>query len=71
MISPNSSPRPNPYAAPAVVVFLINYNGWGPPEGNRPITLMAFTYAALLLPTAAWLVFAPGRTGDHSHVERH
>ncbi|MCA9139153.1 MAG: hypothetical protein KDB00_20410 [Planctomycetales bacterium] len=38
-----------------LIVFLINYNQWGPPQGNRPITILAFIYAAIALPATAWL----------------
>ncbi|PHQ36631.1 hypothetical protein CEE69_04525 [Rhodopirellula bahusiensis] len=42
----------------SLIVFLINYNSWGPPQGNRPITILSFTYAAFALPVSAWLAFA-------------
>lgn len=40
------------------IVFLINYNSWGPVEGDLPITVMSYVYAAVALPLSAWLVFA-------------
>ena len=40
-----------------VIVFLINYNGWGPAQGDRPITLLAFGYALVALPVAWQLLF--------------
>ena len=45
-----------------LIVFLINYNSWSPSQGNQPITIMSFTYAACALPVSAWLVLA--RTQD-------
>ncbi len=52
-----------------LVVFLINYNSWGPPQGNRPITLLAFTYAAFALPISFWLAFARSKlAGSHRTV---
>lgn len=38
------------------VVFLINYNGWGPPEGDGPITLIVWLYSLFAVP-AAWFLF--------------
>lgn len=46
----------------SLIVFLINYNSWGPPQGNRPITLLSFTYAAFALPISGWLAFARSNT---------
>lgn len=48
----------------SLIVFLINYNSWGPPQGNRPITILSFTYAAFALPISAWLVLSPRSTGN-------
>ena len=45
-----------------LIVFLINYNQWGPPQGNRPITILAFCYAAIALPIAGWLLI--GRSNE-------
>lgn len=39
-----------------LIVFLVNYNAWSPSEGDRPITLLSFAYAACALPMSAWLV---------------
>jgi hypothetical protein len=41
-----------------LIVFLINYNAWGPPQGNQPITILSFMYAAWALPMSVWLVIA-------------
>jgi hypothetical protein len=41
-----------------LIVFLINYNSWGPPHGDLPITIMCLTYAAFALPVSRHLVFA-------------
>lgn len=46
----------------SLIVFLINYNSWGPPEGNQPITILSCAYAACALPMSAWLVIAKRRT---------
>ncbi len=42
----------------SLIVFLINYNSWAPAQGDRPITLLSFTYAVFALPISGWLVFA-------------
>lgn len=39
-----------------LVVFLINFNNWGPPEGDGPITLLAWTWSAVAVPTAIRLL---------------
>ena len=54
-----------------LIVFLINYNSWGPPEGNLPITILSWTYAACALPMSAWLVLAKRRTAANkaTHAE--
>ncbi|WP_146531666.1 hypothetical protein [Novipirellula artificiosorum] len=39
-----------------LIVFLINFYRWAPAEGDRPITIMAFAYAFLALPSVWWLV---------------
>ena len=41
----------------SLIVFLINYHGWSPAQGDRPITILSLIYAAFALPTAIWLVF--------------
>lgn len=33
----------------ALIVFLINFYGWLPAQGDRPITMLAFGYAAFAL----------------------
>ncbi len=38
-----------------LIVFLINYNSWSPAQGDRPITILSFAYAAFALPTSVWL----------------
>ncbi len=48
----------SPIALSLLVVFLINFNGWGPPQGDQPITLLAWIYSALALPVALWLILA-------------
>jgi hypothetical protein len=45
-----------------LIVFLINYNSWGPPQGDLPITIMSFTYAVLALPVSLHLVFARSKS---------
>jgi hypothetical protein len=42
----------------SLIVFLINFNSWTPTQGNGPITILLFVYAAFALPTSAWLAFA-------------
>ena len=42
-----------------LIVFLINYNSWLPAQGDRPITILSFAYAALALPAAVWLSMHP------------
>ena len=50
----------------SLIVFLINYNSWGPPQGDRPITILSYVYAALALPSAIWLVLARSKSsGNH------
>ncbi len=44
-----------------LIVFLINFNQWGPPQGNRPITILAFCYAVIALPLAGWLALRRSR----------
>lgn len=39
-----------------LIVFLINYNHWGPPQGDRPITILAYCYASVALPVTWWLL---------------
>ncbi|MFO1003238.1 MAG: hypothetical protein U0936_23130 [Planctomycetaceae bacterium] len=46
----------------SLIVFLINYNSWGPPEGDQPITILSFAYAVCMLPMSAWFVFAKRKT---------
>lgn len=43
-----------------MIVFLINYNSWGPAQGDRPITALCLLYSAVVLPSAGWLVLARG-----------
>lgn len=38
------------------IVFLINFNGWGPAQGDRPITLMIWLYALIAIPVGCRLV---------------
>ncbi len=38
-----------------LIVFLINYNRWGPPQGDRPITILAWSYSIVALPFACYL----------------
>lgn len=40
----------------AVIVFLINYNGWSPLQGDGPITMMIWIYAAIAIPIGCRLV---------------
>jgi hypothetical protein len=42
-----------------LIVFLINYNSWSPAQGDQPITILSFAYAAFALPTAVWLAIHP------------
>ncbi|MCO8122217.1 hypothetical protein NHH03_10745 [Stieleria sp. TO1_6] len=50
----------------SLIVFLINYNSWGPPQGDYPITLLSYTYAAFALPISYWLAFVrPRSAGNH------
>lgn len=37
-----------------LVVFLINYNGWGPVEGDAPITVIIWVYAFIVVPLSVW-----------------
>ena len=41
-----------------LIVFLINYYSWGPPQGDKPITIMSLVYASVALPFSAWIAFA-------------
>lgn len=43
-----------------LIVFLINYNSWLPAQGDRPITILSFAYAAFAVPIAVWLAIRPG-----------
>lgn len=54
----------------SLIVFLINYNSWGPPQGNRPITLLAFTYAAFALPISAWLSVVRAKSAGNHRLQR-
>ncbi len=50
----------------ALIVFLINYNSWSPNQGNLPITLLSFAYAAFALPVSSWLALTRSRAaGNH------
>ncbi|MEL6109108.1 MAG: hypothetical protein AAFU85_24135 [Planctomycetota bacterium] len=49
----------------SLIVFLINYNSWGPRQGNLPISILSYIYAVVALPISAWLVSARSRSrGD-------
>jgi len=52
-----------------LIVFLINYNSWGPVQGDRPITLLAFGYAAFALPISARLVLARSASSEVGTAE--
>ena len=54
----------------SLIVFLINYNSWGPPQGDRPITLLSFTYAAFALPISAWLAVVRTRSVGNDRLQR-
>ena len=36
-----------------LIVFLINFNQWGPPQGDRPISILGYCYAAFAFPFGA------------------
>ena len=40
----------------SLIVFLINFNGWIPAQGDRPITLLSLAYSAIALPLAGRLL---------------
>ena len=40
----------------ALVVFLINFFGWGPPQGDAPITMISWIYSAVVVPVIVWRI---------------
>ena len=53
------------FAFASLIVFLINYNSWGPPQGDRPITILSFIYAAFALPYSAWFVSTRPKSAEN------
>lgn len=43
-----------------LVVTLINFYGWGPSQGDLPITRLSLAYAAIAIPVAVWLFLHNG-----------
>ena len=43
-----------------LIVFLINFNEWGPAEAERPVTILSVGYGLVACPVTWWLVY--GRT---------
>lgn len=50
----------------AFVFFLINFNGWGPARGDRPITLIGYAYTGLVVPLAIYVMWTSRSGGEES-----